>query len=135
MNRTFHARIAYGQWLFLLLVSALAVYGLWERQMVLAIVFVLLLVFCIERLIHTTYTVTADGKLLLYYGRFARGKEILLTDITSVRRASSMRIGRFAVIHYVLVSYGAQDKCVALLPVNEDAFVRCLEAGRQMPFD
>lgn len=131
MNRTFHARIAYGQWLFLLLVSALAVYGLWERQLVLAVVFVLLLVLCIERLIHTTYTVTADGKLLLYYGRFARGKEIRLADITSVRRASGMRIGRFAMMHYVLVGYGAPDKYVALLPVNEEAFVRCLEVGRR----
>ena len=55
--------------------------------------FMLLLVVSIEKLIHTTYTVTADNRLLLFFGRFSRGREILLKDITSVERTSSMRIG------------------------------------------
>lgn len=86
----------------------------------------LLLVVSIEKLIHTTYTVTTDNKLSLFFGRFSRGKEIPLKDITSVERASSMRIGRFAVMRYVLIRYG-EGKCVALLPVKEEEFIRLLE--------
>lgn len=98
MNRIFHARIAAGQYLFVALAGAIAVYGLWEKQILIAVLFMLLLVVSIEKLIHTTYTVTADNKLLLFFGRFSRGKEILLKDITSVERTSSMQIGGFAVM-------------------------------------
>lgn len=125
MNRIFHARIAVGQYLFILLSAAMAVYGLWEKHILLAVIFVLLLIVSIEKLIHTTYTVTQDGRLLLYFGRFSRGKEIRLKDITVVERASSMRVGRFAVMRYVLVRYG-EGKCVALLPVKEEEFIALL---------
>lgn len=126
MNRIFHARIAAGQYLFIILAGAMAVYGLWEKNILIAVLFMLLLVVSIEKLIHTTYTVTADNRLLLLFGRFSRGREILLKDITSVERTSSMRIGRFAVMRYVLVRYG-EGKCVALLPVKEEEFIRLLK--------
>lgn len=91
MNRIFHARIAMGQYLFLILIGILAVYMLWYKSPFLAAIFMLWLVVIIEKLIHTTYTVTPDGKLVLSFGRFSRSKEILMKDITSVERASSMQ--------------------------------------------
>ena len=129
MNRIFHARIAVGQYLFIILAGAMAVYGLWEKNILIAVLFMLLLVVSIEKLIHTTYTVTPDGKLKLYFGRFSRSKEILLKDVISVERASSMQIGRFAVMRYVLVKYGA-GKCEVLFPVKEEEFIRLMEEGR-----
>lgn len=125
MNRIFHARIAIGQYLFILLVAVMAVYGLWEKHILPAAIFMLLLIVSIERLIHTTYTVTPDGRLLLYFGRFSRSKEIGLKDITAVERASSMRIGRWSVMRYILIRYG-DGKCLALLPVKEEEFIRLL---------
>lgn len=130
MNRIFHARIAAGQYLFVVLAGAMAVYGLWEKHILVAVLFMLLLVVSIEKLIHTTYTVTTDDRLLLSFGRFSRGREILLKDITSVERTSSMRIGKFAVMRYVLVRYG-KDKCAVLLPVKEEEFIRLLEERRR----
>lgn len=126
MNRIFHARIAAGQYLSVLLTGGITVYCLWEKHILTALLFMLLLVAGIEKLIHTTYTVTADGKLLLYFGRFLRKKEIPLKDITSVERAFSMRIGRFSMMRYILIRYG-EGKCAALLPVKEQEFVRLLE--------
>ncbi len=64
MNRIFHARIAMGQYLFLILIGILAVYMLWYKSPFLAAIFMLWLVVIIEKLIHTTYTVTPDGKLV-----------------------------------------------------------------------
>ena len=75
MNRIFHARIAMGQYLFLILIGILAVYMLWYKSPFLAAIFMLWLVVIIEKLIHTTYTVTPDGKLVLSFGRFSRSKE------------------------------------------------------------
>ena len=94
MNRIFHARIAIGQYLFLVLTTIIVIYAMWMQHAVMAILFMLLLVIAIERLIHTTYTLTADDRLLLFYGRFSRSEEISLKDIISVERASSMKIGR-----------------------------------------
>lgn len=56
MNRIFHARIAMGQYLFLILIGILAVYMLWYKSPFLAAIFMLWLVVIIEKLIHTTYT-------------------------------------------------------------------------------
>lgn len=127
MNRVFHARIAVGQYLFLVLIGILAVYMLWSKHPLPAALFMLGLVVSIEKLIHTIYTVTSDGKLVLFFGRFSRGKEILLKDIISVERANSMRIGDFAVMRYVLVKYGKHGKYVVLLPVKEVEFIGLLE--------
>ena len=74
MNRIFHARVAIGQYLFLLLATAVTLHEMWMRHAVLTVLFMLLLVVAIERLIHTTYTLTADGRLVLYFGRFCREK-------------------------------------------------------------
>lgn len=126
MNRIFHARIAAGQYLFLLIATAVTIHEMWMKHAVLTIVFMLLLIIAIERLIHTTYTLTADGRLILYFGRFTRSKEIFLKDIISVERSSSMKIGRFAVMCYVLVRYGTKGKCAVLLPVKEDMFIKML---------
>lgn len=126
MNRIFHARIAIGQYLFLVLTTIIVIYAMWMQHAVMAVLFMLLLVISIERLIHTTYTLTTDDRLLLFYGRFSRSEEISLKDIISVERASSMKIGRFAVMRYVLVKYGTRGKCAVLLPVKEDMFIKTL---------
>lgn len=126
MNRIFHARIAAVHYLFLLLTTVLTVYGFWVKLFGVGLSCMMLLLVCIERLIHTTYTVTPDGRLLLYFGRFSREQEIRLKDITSVQRAYTLRIGRFSLMHCVLVHHG-DNRCVALLPVNEDEFIRLLQ--------
>lgn len=126
MNRIFHARIAVGQYLFLVLATAIVIYSLWMKHVLVGVCFMLLLIIAIERLIHTTYTLTTDNKLLLFHGRFSRLEEIDLKDIVSVERASSMQIGRFAVMRYVLVRHGAKGKCAVLLPVKEELFITTL---------
>lgn len=127
MNRIFHARITVGQYLFLLLATAMTIHELWMKHAIIAIFLMLLLVIAIERLIHTTYTLTTDDKLILSFGRFSRPKEIPLKEIFSVERASSMKIGRFAVMRYVVVKYGTKGKCAVLLPVKEELFIEMLE--------
>ena len=125
MNRIFHARIVPGQYLFLLLVAALAFWALWEKNILLAAACMLWLVFLIERLIHTTYTLTTGGTLLIDRGRFSRRRERPLSDIVSVERASSMQVAGHALVRYVLVHY-KDGKYDALMPVKEEEFIRLL---------
>lgn len=121
MNRIFHARIAAIHYLALLLFASLAVYGFLERSVVFAFPAMLLLVLMVERLIHTTYTVTQQGTLLVDRGRFSRTRTIPIADITRVERRTTC----FSLMHYVVVEWGA-GRYETLLPVKEEEFVKLL---------
>ena len=82
MDRTFQARVTIGQYLALLLCTFMAGYGLWNKEWPIALVFMLLLVFIIEQLIHSAYTVRAEGELVIRRGRFRKVVHIALQDIS-----------------------------------------------------
>ena len=126
MNRVFHARIAWYQYFLLVVLGANAFGFLWCKYILLAAFMMLLLIVVIEQVIHTTYTVTSQGELILSYGRFTRKKTIALKDIISVQKHQSMKFGRFSVTEYVLIEYG-KDKFVSVMPVKEREFMEWLE--------
>lgn len=129
MNRVFHARIAWYQY-FLIVVLAVNASGfLWCKHILPATFMMLLLIVVIEQIIHTTYSVSADGVLTLSYGRFLRKKVIPVKDITSVKKCNSMQIGRFSVTNYVLIEY-ANGKYATALPVKEVEFMELIEKKR-----
>ena len=126
MNRIFHARIAIGQYLFLVLTTIIVIYAMWMQHAVMAVLFMLLLVIAIERLIHTTYTLTTDDRLLLFYGRFSRSEEIsperhYLCGAGLVHENRTFR--RDALCAGEVRNEG---KCAVLLPVKEDMFIKTL---------
>ena len=115
MNRIFHVKIAGGTYLFLILLTAVMVFAFWCMKAMIGLVVALGLIITIERIIHSTYTLTADGKLVVYYGRFYKGKTIPLTDITDVelKRSSS----RFT---------NALKNLLSLVPVKPEEFINAL---------
>lgn len=125
MNRIFHARIAWYQYLALVLFTVNAVAAFWCKYIIVSVLLLLLLVVLIEQIIHTTYTFTSDGKLEISLGRFSRKKEILFSEITSVERCCSMKFGRFSVTRYILIGYG-KDKYQAVMPVKEREFMELI---------
>ena len=126
MDRIFHARIAFYQYLLLIVFAATAFIFLWFKYSLAAILLVFLLIFIIEKIIHTTYTVTKDNKLVVYRGRFARKIIIPLADVTALRRGNSMKFGRFSVTSYILVEYG-ENRFVSVMPIKEDEFVKLID--------
>ena len=87
MNRIFHARIVWYQY-FLLVVLGINAFGfLCCKNIILATLMMLFLIVIIEQIIHTVYTVTTDGLLILNYWRFIRKKTIPIAEITSVQSA------------------------------------------------
>ena len=106
------------------------VYCLWVKYILIAVLWGILLLHFIEKIIHTTYTLTTDGQLIIYEGRFSRKRERSLAEIVSVDCRSSMQVGGRALVHYVLVVY-KDGKHDALQPTNEKEFVRILEKRRK----
>ncbi len=126
MNRVFHARILPAYVLALLLFTCLLIHAFWVKSALLAVLCMLVLLFVVERIIHTQYMLTADGRLLVDRGRFRRRMEIAVADILLVERVKAPLLGRLLVSHYVLV-HSKGGKTIALLPVREEEFVQVLE--------
>ena len=120
MNRIFHARVTPSQLIFLLLAATMAFWSFWEKLILVTVAFVLLLIIYIERLIHTTYTLTTDGKLVVSYGRFMRGKEMDLTEIAKVE-PFRQRFTHGVLIHLKKGAY------LSLQPIKETDFITEIE--------
>lgn len=125
MNRVFHARITWYHLLFLVLVSVCTVYLVWHKQALGSLLFSLVLLVLIECVIHTTYTVTAEGLLVIAKGRFYKKRTIPIGEILSIERKRSMTVFNCSVTHFVLIRWG-YDKYVALIPVKEKEFIQLI---------
>lgn len=130
MDRVFHARVGAARYLALLMFTFMLVYCLWVKYILIAVLWGILLLHFIEKIIHTTYTLTADGRLVVYEGRFSRRRERSLAEVVSVERRSSMQVAGRALVRYVLVVY-KDGKHDALQPVNEEEFIRVLEKRKR----
>ncbi len=124
MKRIFHARITWYQYLYMVFLGLLSFWLLWQRVIIPATLCMLLIVFLIERLIHTTYAITADDKLEIYHGRFSKTRIIKLDDIISIQQRQSP-LGRLTKTGYLLLEYG-NGKYVSLLPIKEQEFIELL---------
>ncbi|MBO5025325.1 MAG: PH domain-containing protein [Bacteroidaceae bacterium] len=129
MNRVFQAKINIGNYILLILLLLVAIHSMWCVNGILLCLSLLLLVVIIERMIHTTYTITTDGMLIINNGRFSRRKEVPLSDINSIERIRGMRIGGKTISTSLLITC-KNGKIFQVSPRNEDDFVKCVQKRR-----
>ena len=130
MNRIFHTRITWYQYLYILLLGALTFFLMWDKMIIMATFCALLLIILIERFIHTIYTITPDGKLIISTGRFSKSKTVYLKDIREVQKRNSVKIAGFSTLRYILIRYNI-DNYVSVLPVKEQEFIDLLDERRK----
>ena len=107
---------------FITVITLLAVYLFWFKSIahiIVGVMVVLMLVSIIESVIHTTYKITSDDKLIIERGRLFKKRILPIGDIVKISRRET----KFKLSHYILIEYGA-DKCVSLQPENEDALIK-----------
>ena len=127
MNRLFHAKIEWSSWALLAIVLGITLYSIWEyKNGILLCALLLFLVIIIERIIHTTYTVTADKQLVIHTGRFSKDKVIPLSHIREVRKIESIHIMGKPLRSCVIVEY-REGKIISLIPSTPDDFIRYIE--------
>lgn len=129
MNRVFQAKINIGNYILLILLLLVAIHSMWCVNGILLCLSLLLLVVIIERMIHTTYTITTNGILIINNGRFSRRKEVPLNDINGIERIRGMRIGGKTISTSLLITC-KNGKLVQVSPRNEDDFVKCVQKRR-----
>lgn len=129
MNRVFQAKINIGNYILLILLLLVAIHSMWCVNGILLCLSLLLLVVIIERMIHTTYTITTGGMLIINNGRFSKRKEISLSDINSIERIRGMRIGGKTISTSLLITC-KNGKIFQISPRNEEDFVKCVQKRR-----
>ena len=125
MNRIFHVKITTGTYLFLVLFTAIMVFAFWYMQSIVGLVMAIALIVTIESVIHSTYTLTTEEKLVVYRGRFLKTITIPFADITDVELKQSSGFGGMMTSQYVLVHY-SDKKLLSLVPVKPTEFINAL---------
>ncbi|MDE7378053.1 MAG: hypothetical protein K2N13_03725 [Paraprevotella sp.] len=117
MIRTFQSRVDKVMVMCCLLPSTvLAVYFFWIRLPLAALLFLLAMVFIVERLIHTTYTFTDKGELHISKGRFARRETVALREVEHVEICRS---GWFRTDVVVITCAGGCSRSVTPMAMEE----------------
>lgn len=136
MNRQFHSKVSPGSYVLLAALLSVAIYFIWQTATltrpvsgVLLAVDLLLMVVVVERMIHTTYTITTQGQLIIHRGRFAREVVIALTDIDRIDRINHLRIGSRP-LHTALVVVLKDSTELYITPLNEEDFIKCIQKRR-----
>lgn len=126
MNKIFHTKIT-GSILFLL-VGEIALFGffLWNRLPIPSLLILMLAIMTMEYMLHSTYTVTSDGRLILYRGRFLRTHTFKLDEIDRLEsNYYSFRIfvrwGRYVLL---VLKDGRQ---LGIRPDHESDFIHYIE--------
>lgn len=122
MDRIFHRRAGVRDFA---VVTVFALAGLWALMHhnipsgLVGLAMMMLAAITVERTVHTVYTLTSDGRLLIDNGRFSRRREEPLSGIRGVRRVEERLLMR----SYVAVEC-ASGRVLALQPENETGFVK-----------
>lgn len=129
MDRIFHQRFTIAAKSGITILTLLAFWFFLQRQAIVGLLLVILLVVMIERVVHTRYIFSHDssgfdsGKeeknvLIIDKGRFSHPLIIFFEDIKKVNMMSTA----FHLSHYILIEYG-DGKMASFQPEDEEAFL------------
>lgn len=121
-TRTYRARVQVGNWVLIAILSALTIYLIWDGNGLLIAGSLLLLLLIIERTIHTEYQLSEES-LTVNNGKLSKRLVVPMDSIKRIERIRRIRIGKKALITYLLIVYG-EDRTVAVMPKEEEAFIK-----------
>ena len=130
MNRTFQARVGGFYWGVIAVSSALLFYLFWMHYTIAMLIMACVVIFEIEKLIHTQYVVTKDGILLIEGGRFVPKSAVPVGDIISVSHIRSFSFWNASLsLSKLEIRCNAIGKksVLRVSPKNEADFIKCLQ--------
>jgi hypothetical protein len=120
-TRTYRARLQTGNWILIILMSALTIYLIWEGNGLLIAASLVFLLIIIERSVHTEYKLS-QTELIIDNGKLSKTIIIPISDIKRIERIRKLRIGHKAIINYLIIVYG-DEKTVSVIPQHEEDFI------------
>ena len=128
-THTYRAKLQIGNWVLIILLTALTIYLIWNGNGLLIAASLVFLLVVIERSIHTEYKLTQND-LTIYNGKLSKTVVIPVCDIKRVERIRKLRFGHKAMISYLIITYG-DDKTVSVIPQQEEDFIQQILKIRQ----
>lgn len=123
MNRIYHFHVGWTSYFVVLFLASQMFYFFWTKEIVVAVLITLLEIFFIEMMIHTAYTITQSGTLVISKGKFFPVQEIPVKDIVRIEDASTP----FSKKRVRLTYHGKyKDEKVTLAPAKKEDFVASL---------
>lgn len=136
MNRQFQAKIQFGNYVLLAALLSVAICLIWQTTTIakqfsglLIALDLFLMVLIVERMIHSTYTVTSDNMLVIHRGRLSKDIVISIDEIDRIDRINRMRIGGKPLQTFIVVVL-RDGKEFYINPKNEEDFIRCIAKRR-----
>lgn len=117
MERSFQHRFTVPAKCAIVLFAALSLWFFWQKMAIVGAVVAVVVVAMIERVLNTRYLFT-DRNLVIIRGRFARRREIRLSDIVRCTPIS----GAFGMSGSLLIEYGV-GRLIQVQPVESEAFI------------
>lgn len=128
MNRVFRSKVGGTFWVVLLVLTACMFQFFWEKEVIPAVMIALLVLFCIEMIIHTRYAVTSDGLLIIDRGRFFSALSIPVSDIVSLKKSKSWESSPALSLDRIQIDYRGKHhkERVYISPQRKEEFVALL---------
>lgn len=127
--RTFHSKVGWWYWAVLLICSSILFFVFWIHATLLTLVFAFLVIFEIEMLIHTQYTLIGKETLAVRTGRFLKSSSIPVESIVCIEKSHSFELAPALSLFRLKITYNKDGAKAYLLvsPKNPDDFVRILQ--------
>ncbi len=130
MDRVFHSKISWVFYAVIFLIGAFIFYLLWIKILIFIILAVVLVPFeliLIEGIIHNRYTITMDGNLELYLGRFFATEIIPIENIVSLHASHSWETSAaFSFDRIKIVYIKSYKRKVYVSPVKKKEMITLL---------
>lgn len=132
MKRTFQGRITIGMMIVFFILLSLTFYFAWQKN-VLASPLLVLVIFLLERLLHTSYTVTSSGYLIIQKGRFSKIVHLDIQDIVRIEKGISVyaKTGLYSYLNLIL----NDGRVISIWPQQEDEFLSYIKKKHEKKKD
>ena len=124
MNRIYHARIVWYHYLYIILLLAMLVAIIMDRDFIFGGLYILFLVYVIDKILHSVYTITPDHFLIISKGKFSKKKVIPINEINLIDEIFSLKIAGIAVTKFILIKHN--NKYYSLLPDKQTELLKLL---------
>lgn len=117
MNKVFRARIVWYHYIYFVLLLGLVITFFVDKSFIAGALFTLWVIYMVEKVLHTTYTITPERVLIISQGRFFKKRIIPIDEIESIDELYSLKVAGIAVTKFILIKH--KKEYYSLLPAKE----------------
>jgi hypothetical protein len=88
-----------------------------DKSFISGALFTLWVIYMVEKVLHTTYTLTPERILIISQGRFFKNRTIAIDEIESIDEFYKLKLAGISVTEFILIKH--KKEYYSLLPAKE----------------